>query len=87
MLHDRETVMFGGMIDLVKPGLGEYRVQSVRVRDLPIPGPAIPRLLARLDRSPRPAGVHDDGMPLVIPAHIGDVRIKDGKVTLYKTVP
>ena len=86
MIGERETLELAGTIDIVKPGLGEYRVHSMRIRDLPLPGPVIPKLLHALDRSPRPEGVHDDALPLVFPSHIGDGRIRNGKITLYKVV-
>jgi hypothetical protein len=32
-----------------------------------------------------PPGVADNGLPFVIPTYLGDARVADGKVTLYKT--
>ncbi|MBX6331648.1 MAG: hypothetical protein IRY91_07360 [Gemmatimonadaceae bacterium] len=46
----------------------------------------IPRLLARLARAPRPSGVAADALALTVPPYIADVRIHDGKITLYKVV-
>jgi hypothetical protein len=34
----------------------------------------------------RPAGIDDDALPLPLPAYIGDIRVANGKVTLYKNV-
>jgi hypothetical protein len=31
--------------------------------------------------------VSDDGLPLVVPSYIGDVRTEPGKITLYKSTP
>ncbi|HXY30795.1 MAG TPA: hypothetical protein VEI06_08790 [Gemmatimonadaceae bacterium] len=87
VFNDREPVEFGGTLAVVTPGIGEYRVSQLSVRDLSLPHPAIPKLLAKLDRTPRPPGVDDDALALVVPVHIGDVRIKNGKITLYKVVP
>jgi hypothetical protein len=86
MLRDREPVEFGGTLDVVRPGLGEYHVQSLRVRDLSIPRAMIPRLIRNAGQGSRPAGVADDALPLQIPPYIADVRVKNGKVTLYKVV-
>jgi hypothetical protein len=86
VLGDRAPIQFGGTLDVVKPGLGEYRVETLRIRDLAIPKPMIPRLLRHLERGPRPDGLADNALPLVIPVHIADVRIHDGKITLYKAV-
>ena len=86
MLRDREPVEFGGTLDVVQPGLGEYHVKSVRIRDFSIPRPMIPRLIRSAQRGTRPPGIADDALPLQIPPYIADVRMKNGKVTLYKVV-
>jgi hypothetical protein len=86
MLGDRENVQFGGTLDIVKLGLGEYRVQSFRVHDFSIPSQMIPRLIKSYSKGTRPPGIADNGLPLITPVHIGDVRIKDGQITLYKVV-
>jgi len=52
-----------------------------------VPSTLIPRLLRQIERGSRPAGLSDDGLPLVIPPYLGDVRISSGKITLYKTSP
>ena len=83
-LADRERMQFGGAFHLIKPGLAEFRVQEIRVREFPVPSGAIPRLLKRIEHGARPAGVSDDGLPLVIPAYIGDVRTEPGRITIYK---
>jgi hypothetical protein len=38
-----------------------------------------------MSRAERPAGVAPDGIPLKTPPYIGDVRVTDGRITLYKT--
>jgi hypothetical protein len=86
MLGDREDVQFGGTLDIVKLGLGEYRVQSFRIHDFSIPHQMIPRLIKSYSKGERPPQVADDGLPLITPVHIGDVRIKNGEITLYKVV-
>jgi len=86
MLGDRENVQFGGTLDIVKLGLGEYRVQSLRIHDFSLPHQMIPRLIKSYSKGARPPGIADDGLPLVTPVHIGDVRIKNGQITLYKVV-
>jgi hypothetical protein len=86
MLGDQEQVQFGGTLDVIKPGLGEYRVQSFRIHDFAIPHAMIPRLIKSYSKGARPPGVADDGLPLITPVHIGDVRIRSGQITLYKAV-
>jgi hypothetical protein len=87
MLGDREPVRFGGTIDIVRPGLAELRVQSLRIRDLPVPSSMIPKLIHSSGRDRRPAGVAADALPIPVPSYIADVRIRNGKITLYKAVP
>jgi hypothetical protein len=86
MLGDREPVEFGGTLELVRPGLAQYRVKVLRLRELSVPARMIPRLLQRVARGARPAGLADDGLPLEVPTFIADVRIGQGNVTLYKSV-
>ncbi|HLB11123.1 MAG TPA: hypothetical protein VK617_16405 [Gemmatimonadaceae bacterium] len=86
MLGDREQVQFGGTLDIVKLGLAEYHVQSFSIHDFSIPHAMLPRLIKSYSKGARPAGVADDALPLITPVHIGDVRIKNSQITLYKVV-
>lgn len=85
MLGDREPVEFGGTLELVRPGLAQYRVKVLRLRELWVPARMIPRLTQRVARGTRPPGLAADGLPLEIPTSIADVRIGEGRVTLYKS--
>jgi len=87
LLDKQERIEFTGTMGVIRPGLGEFRVASVRVADLSLPRAAIPRLLARLNASVRPEGVAPDGIAITIPDYIGDVRVARGEVTLYRRVP
>ena len=84
LLDKQERIEFTGTLGVLKPGLGEFRVASVKVADLLLPRAAIPKLLARLDRSVRPEGISPDGIAITIPDYIGDVRISRGQVTIYR---
>jgi hypothetical protein len=85
MLGDREPVEFGGNLELVRPGLAQYRVKVLRLRELSVPSRMIPRLLQRVARGARPPGLAEDALPLEVPSFIADVRIGQGQVTLYKS--
>jgi hypothetical protein len=85
MLGDQEPVEFGGTLELVRPGLAQYRVRVLRLRELNIPQRMIPRLLQRIARGARPPGLAEDGLPLEVPPFIADVRIGQERVTLYKS--
>jgi len=86
MLSGREQVQFGGTLDVIKPGLAQYHVLSFRIHDFSLPHALIPRMIRSYEKGVRPASVADDALPLVTPSHIGDVRIKNGQITLYKVV-
>lgn len=87
VLNDREQVQFGGTLDVVRPGLAQYRVNALRIGRLDVPPPLIPRLIRRIGQGTRPEGVADNALPLEIPAYIGDVRIDGNDVTLIKANP
>jgi hypothetical protein len=70
----------------VKLGLAEYHVLSFSIHDFSIPHAMLPRLIKSYSKGTRPAGVADDALPLITPVHIGDVRIKNSQITLYKVV-
>jgi hypothetical protein len=84
ILGDREPVRFGGTIEIVQPGLAEYQVDALRFRELSVPSAVIPKLLRKSEHGARPAGLSDNALPLVVPRYIADVRIRNGKITLYK---
>ena len=87
MLNDRERMMFGGNFEIVRPGLSQFRIRELKLRDLGIPPRMIPTIVRKIGKGTRPEGVAEDALPLVTPSYIGDVRVTKGKVTLYKTVP
>lgn len=86
MLGDRERVQLGGTLRVVKAGLGEFHVQELKIGNLNIPRAMIPRLLRQMSRAPRPADVSDDALPLPLPSYVGDIRVANGRITLYKNV-
>ncbi|MFL5575459.1 MAG: hypothetical protein ACJ79S_05765 [Gemmatimonadaceae bacterium] len=86
-LGDRDTVQLGGDFEILRPGLAQFRVREIRLRELSVPRRLIPRLVAQIRRGGHPEGVADDALPLVVPRSIGDVRVARGRVVLYKTVP
>ena len=62
-------------------------MKDIKVRDLSLPSSMIPRVLRQTERGSRPDGLSEDGLPIVVPRYLGDVRIANGRVTLYKTAP
>jgi len=86
MFGEREPVQFTGTFRVIRPGLAEFQVQEVKVRDLTVPGALVPRLIRQMDRGQRPPELSPTGLPLPIPSYVGDIRVAGGKITLYKTV-
>jgi hypothetical protein len=86
MLGDRERLEIGGNLRVVRPGVGELVVREIRVGQLRIPSPLIPKLLRQLSHRDRPPGISEAGLPLRLPAHIGEVRVAGGNVTMAKAV-
>lgn len=86
LLGDRDSVRFGGTINMLHPGLGEFLVQEIKLGRVDVPDALIPRLLTQMNRGKKVEGISQNGLPMVMPAYISDVRISDGKITLYKSV-
>jgi hypothetical protein len=87
LLGDRQRVEMSGTLRVIGKGLAEFLVTDVRIRDLSLPATVISRLVNPLVRGPRPKGLDGNALPVSIPSYIGDVRIANGKITLYKNVP
>jgi hypothetical protein len=86
LLGERDSVRLGGTINMLKPGLGEFLVQEVKLGRFEVPSALIPRLLTQMKHGKQPEGISQNGLPMVMPAYISDVRISNGKITLYKSV-
>jgi hypothetical protein len=86
LLGDRDSVRLGGTINMLKPGLGEFLVQEVKLGKLDVPSALIPRILSQMKKGKPVDGISQNGLPMVMPSYISDVRIANGKITLYKSV-
>lgn len=86
MLGDREPMELSGRIRVIEPGQAELVVGDVKIRDFRLPDTLIPRLLRQAGFA-RPPGLSESGVPVRLPAHVGDVRVADGRITLYKNIP
>jgi hypothetical protein len=86
VLGDRDSVRLGGSINMLRPGMAEFLVQEVKLGRLDVPSALVPRLLDRIKRGKAVEGVSRNGLPMVMPAYISDVRIANGRITLYKSV-
>jgi hypothetical protein len=84
LMNDRERLQLGGSFHVIRPGLSEFEVREVKLRDFKVPSGAIPRLLQQISRGNRPEGVAANALPVTTPRSLADVRIANGQVTLYK---
>jgi hypothetical protein len=77
-LRPNEPVEATGPLRVLRPGVGEWAVRSFQIRDIPVPAPAVPRLISRaLDEPGR------ETVPWTVPAGIRAIRIHPGGATLY----
>ena len=83
-LGEREQMQLGGYFHVIRPGLAEFRVTDMRIGSFSAPANLIPRLIRGFSKGARPDGVSDDGLPLVVPDYLADVRIAAGRVVLYR---
>ena len=86
LLGEREPVQMCGVIKIHSPGSGELQVKEFKIRELAIPGPAIPRIIKQMAPRDR-EGLANDGLPLRTPPYIGDVRVANGQITISKSPP
>jgi len=85
LLNDRERLQLGGTFHVIRPGLSEFEVREIKLRDFKVPTGAIPRLVRQLSHGERPEGVSPNALPVTTPRSLGDVRIANGHVTIYRT--
>jgi hypothetical protein len=87
LLNEREKVSLGGGFRVIRPGLSEFQLRDVKLREFSVPKGAIPRLVQQITRGRKTPGVADDALPVPTPPALADVRIAEGRVTLYKATP
>ena len=88
LLSARDTVEMAGVLEMVRPGLAQFRVREVIVRGIALPPRVVPPLLSALRKSaPQRDSIAADAVALTLPKSVADVRVSRGRVTLYKSVP
>lgn len=85
-LDGRDTLRMAGTLDLVRPGLAEYRVRELRLKGIDVPPRLIPALVGAMHRAVTADSLPSDALPIPLPKAVADVRVANGKVTLYKAV-
>lgn len=85
LVSARDTVQLAGTVDVIRPGLAQFRVTRVALRSLDVPRGAIANLARQMRRDQDPA-LAPNGLPLPLPPEVGDIRIANGRITLYRSV-
>jgi hypothetical protein len=88
MVGDRERLTLGGTLEPTSvPGVAQFKLTRVKIGDFAVPGPVVPRLVTALKRGTPVAGVETSALAIRLPAHIADIRVAQGKITLYRRNP
>lgn len=85
LLGERDTVQLGGTINVLRPGMGEFQVKDIKFGTFPVPDAIIPRLVKRIRKGEMPDSIAENALPMPLPSYIGDVRISNGRITVYKS--
>jgi hypothetical protein len=78
VLRDREPIRASGPIKVTRPGVGEWTIDRMEVRGVPLPADAVPRLLDRLFGEPGRRSV-----ALTLPAGVRAIRVSPAGLVLY----
>jgi hypothetical protein len=84
LFKDTEPLLVGGTLSAVRPGLAQYRLKEVAVRNIEVPRSVVGTLVRRWSAGVRPDSLATDGLPVTLPTTVVDLRLQNGKVTLYK---
>ena len=87
LLAERDSVTLGGTMNVIHPGLGQFVVQDVKIGSLAVPSPLVPRLVQEIRKGTMPPGIAQNGFPMPLPTYISDIRISNGRITIYKNTP
>ena len=88
MVGDRERLTLGGTLEpTAVPGVAQFKLTRVKVGDFAVPSAVVPRLVKALKRKPTTPGVEVSALQVRLPAGVGDIRVAQGKVTLYRAAP
>ena len=86
-LSGKDTVELAGPLEYVQPKVAQFKVEQLRVKGIDVPPRLIPMFMRALRRGPRLDGVADNALILPLPSSVADLRIANGKLTLYKAAP
>jgi len=87
MFGDTEPLLVAGRLEALRPGLAQFRLTEVGIRELKVPSAVVRSLAKRWGLRNRPEGTAPEALPVPLPAHVADLRMKDGRITLYRVAP
>jgi hypothetical protein len=89
LLSSRRAITLSGTPAVSTPGRGVFEVTGVQIDGIHLPAPAIALLVDQLLRAPEAGAAEEAGTTITfpLPPHIGDIRVSNGAVTVYKRVP
>jgi hypothetical protein len=71
---------------MLRPGVGEFEVERAMIGEVILPSAMVPRLIRQIDTRPRIEGVADNALQLPVPPYVSDIRVANGRITVYKNV-
>jgi len=90
-LNGVHQLRVGGTVDVAKPGVGTLNIRHIRIKNIDVPSMLIPTFVAELRKRQRNVNASDSlpstAIAFPIPAAIGDIRIRGGRMTFYRAVP
>ncbi len=86
-LNGRDTLRLSGTLHAIRPGMAQYRVRELRIKGVSVPPRVLPSLVGTLRGRVQVDSLSPDALPIPMPRFISDVRVSNGRVTLYRTTP
>lgn len=84
MLSDRDTLLLAGTMNVLATGEGQYVVKELRFGQMRVPSGVIPRIVRQIDKTEDRGPLAPSAILLPLPPGVGDVRVGNGMVTLYR---
>jgi hypothetical protein len=84
-MSGRDTLFLSGTLHALRPGMAQYRVRELRLKGVDVPPRVIPSLIGTIRPRVSVDSLAADAMPIPTPRFVSDVRVSQGRVTLYRT--
>lgn len=84
-MSGRDTLFLSGTLHALRPGMAQYRVRELRLKGVDVPPRVIPSLIGTIRPRVSVDSLAADAMPIPMPRFVSDVRVAQGRLTLYRT--